>query len=326
MMMKELIEDKTITVKIGIDAGNSFTNVVSQDCYYDVFSSCVTENFGGEKEDGINTLEIDNHHYTIGQGNLTAENTNRRDLAKYEALVVFGVCRNLEQNKIDTEKVTVEIHLGIGLPLGAYSQHKETYSNLFKNKVIHCNYQGKSIKFLISEVRVVPQATVVAYLNKELFSNIQVGYLIDWGSFTVDVQTIRGGEIVKNEKKSYDLGTLKMLTELGERIKNYGGSFVDLKDIERVLMDGEFDTEENGVVKLKEKDDLYTLIKTKVNNTVSRIKMENPQIRNSRKTVVIGGGAIVFKEILEENLLNCTILDDAEKLNAKAYYEFVGGR
>lgn len=326
--MKELIEMaevcKTITKRIGIDTGNSFTNVVGEQNYYDVFSSCLVENFGNKREDGENTIEIDNRHFTIGQGELTAESASRRDMTKYEALIYYAICRNLEHCKIDTNKQTVEIHLGIGLPCGNYSDNKAKYSETFKNKVVNCRHKGKEVKFMISLVRVVPQGSIVAHNHKELFKNIPIGYIIDFGSFTIDVQRIINGELSKTERKSYEIGTIKILQDIGDVMNRLGGSFVDLKDMERALIDGEFVTED-GMVSI-EHPEIQEILNEKINAIVDRIKRQHSEIRSSRLTYIIGGGAIVFRDRLEKAFVNSRIEDNPERLNAQEYYYFIGGR
>lgn len=322
--MKDLISEKSKTIKIGVDAGNSFTNVVAKD-YYDVYSSCVTECFGSDVEDSYNTIAFNNHHFIVGQGELTAENVYKRDLDKYKALVLFAICSYLKKNNYDTSKDPVEIHLGIGIPTGSYADNRVLYNDLFDKQVFNCNFTGVEMNFICTEVRVVPQGTVIAAINKELFKDVSLGYLIDWGSFTVDIQKIVNGQIIKEDKKSYDLGTIKLLTDLSEKLKKFGGYFTDIKDIERVLMDREF-VSENGIVKIFDNEEIYTFLKVRIMSIIDRIKRENQEINNSRRTVVVGGGGIVFKEFLEEGFINCDILENPEKLNSEYYYKFMGGK
>ena len=315
---------KTVVKRIGIDTGNSFTNVVGENNYYDVFSSCLVENYGNRQEDGENTIEIDGRHFTVGQGELTAESTSRRDMVKYEALIYYGICRNLEFCGIDSNKQTVEIHLGIGIPCGNYSDNKAKYSEAFKNKIVNCKYKGKEVKFMISVVRVVPQGSVIAFNKKDLFKNMSIGYIIDFGSFTIDVQRVINGELSKNERKSYEIGTIKLLQDIGDAMNRLGGSFMDLKDIERALMDGEFVTED-GIVSIDHKE-IQFVINERINAIVERIKRQHSEIRSSKLTYIIGGGAIVFGDRLEQAFVNSKIAENPERANAEEYYYFIGGR
>ena len=319
-----LEENSPIVIKLGVDIGNSFVNVCGEMDYYRVFDSCLEENYGAEFEEGDNTITYKDRNYTVSQGNLTAESAPRRDLNNYEILGLFAICKYIKDRDINTSKRDVIVHMCIGLPTADYNQNKDTYRALFDKKDIECIFESQKIKFRIDETRVVPQGTVVAYIYRDIFKNVSLGYLIDWGSFTVDVQCIRNGEIVKNEKRSYEVGVMRMLSEIGDVMKRLGAGFTSLKDIERALIDGKFITE-SGIVGI-DNEQIQSVIRKRLKTITDTMKLEMGGLRSSNKTFVIGGGAIVFGEILKELFVSCEPAQDAEKLNSKAYYTFIGGR
>lgn len=46
----------------------------------------------------------------------------------------------------------------------------------------------------------------------------------------------------------------------------------------------------------------------------------------SEKTVIVGGGALLFKKYLQDAFINAQFIDNPEKMNADCYYKFIGGK
>lgn len=327
------------TFKVGADVGNSTTNIVGENGYYDCYDSCLTLNIGSERIADDNTIEINGKHYTIGEGPLTAQTVSKRNLDEYEALLIFGLCKYIDALKIKKEHTKIDFHLGIGLPTADYADFKDIYRERFSKKEYNVVCGNDDYSFTIAELRVVPQGSIVAHTNRKMFEGIEKAFIIDWGSFTIDVQEINKGVLSKKNKDSWEKGTITMLRGLKKILKNHGLSLTNDKDIETFLISKRIRLAgENNYLTLDD-EEVHAFIKKEVQEVVALIKREYPQIDMSEKTYIMGGGAIVFGDILRgtdveladgekaESLFNDIVIDaNPERVNARAYYEFMGGK
>lgn len=328
------------TFKVGADIGNSTCKIVGENNYYDMYDSCLVRNMGDEKKlTDERTIEIDGNSYTIGEGDLTAQTAASRNLDEYEALLVYGLCKYIDALGVNKDKVKIDFHLGIGLPTADYASFKDIYREKFDKKTYNVSVNGIDYSFTITELRVVPQGSIVAHTNKKLFNGITKGYIIDWGSFTVDIQEVNKGVLSKKGKDSFEKGTLTMLRGLSTILKKHRLSLTNDKDIESLLIQGRIKIPgDNKYLSIKD-DEVHSYIKEQVLHVVEDIKRFYPQINMSEKTYIMGGGAIVFGEILKgldielednetpQSLFNDIVIDaNPERVNARAYYEFVGGK
>lgn len=317
------------TLKLGGDIGNSNSDFIGENGYEDAFNSCLTENIGNNKEDSEISLEIGNKHYSIGQGKLTGGTISDRSLEEYEVLAVAGICRYIKGLGIDTTNTEVDLHFCIGLPTGDYSDFKKSYKELFANKEYEVKYAGRAYKFKISNIMVVPQGAVIAHTNKKIFEGVKIGYIIDFGSYTIDIQEISNNVIVKERKNSYDEGVIRMLGGLGRILKTKGVSVVDPKDLERFIVDGEIRTkyqeEDKKYVTMKD-EDVNEYFKNIIEEFAKKAKDHFPSLGASEKTYIIGGGAVAFENILKDVFNDVDIPVNANKMNARHYYIFAGGK
>ena len=319
---------KDLVIKIGVDAGNSFTNVVSDRGYYNVFDSCVVENVGGNQEDSDNTILIKERHFTIGQGDITAKTARERDINIYEALVNFAIAKNLEDRKLDLATINIKVHLGIGLPTEDYAELKESYKEFFNNATMNVKLKSGYYNYTITEVRVMPQGSILGHTNKELFADIlNKGYLVDFGSLSIDVQEFSKGTIVKQNRKSYEDGVLTMVQDLVNPLKKLGVNVKTKKEVEQILIAEKVMTK-NGWISMEdtEMEELRGIIEKRLDVLVEKIKFDFPAISMSEKTVIVGGGALLFKKYLKNAFLNTEFIDNPERVNADCYFKFIGGK
>lgn len=322
MLKKELV------IKIGVDAGNSFTNVVSDKGYYDVFDSCVIENIGSNQEDSENTILIKERHFTVGQGDITAKTARERDTTVYETLVHYAIAKNLEGRELELNDYNIKIHLGIGLPTEDYADLKDSYKQIFDNVKINVKLKSGYYEYTITEVRVMPQGSILGHTDKELFADIiNKGYLLDFGSLSIDVQEFSKGAIVKQSRKSYEDGVLTMVQDLVSPLRKLGVNARTKKEVEQILIVGKVMTKK-GWITLEDEamEEVRQVIKNRLTTLVENIKFDFPALSMSEKTVIVGGGALLFKKYLQDAFINAQFIDNPEKMNADCYYKFIGGK
>lgn len=317
-----------LIIKIGVDAGNSFTNVVCDKGYYRAYDSCVVENKGNKQEDAENTIFINNRHYTIGQGDITAKTARERDIDIYEAIVNYCIAKNLEYRNMDFTNFNVKIHLGIGLPTEDYADLKDTYKAIFDKKTMNIKLKSGNYNYTITEVRVMPQGSILGYVKKEDFEEISnKGYLFDFGSLSIDVQEFSKGVIVKSAKKSYEKGVLTILQDLINPLKKIGVNVTTKKEVEQILIAGKVMTMNGWIdIESEEMAEIRGILSKKLDVLFEDIKFDFPSLSISEKTVMIGGGAIIFKKYLEKAFINAKFPENPERANADCYYKFIGGK
>ena len=322
MLKKELI------IKIGVDAGNSFTNVVSDSGYYDVFDSCVSENIGSNQEDSDNTIFIKERHFTVGQGDITAKTARERDINIYEALVNYAISKNIEYRNLNLADYNLKIHLGIGLPTEDYADLKDAYREFFTNAKMNIRLKTGYYDYTITEVRVMPQGSILGHVKKEMFADIiNKGYLIDFGSLSIDIQEFFKGNIVKQNRKSYEDGVLTMVQDLVNPLKKIGVNVKGKKDVEQILIAGKVMTRHGWInIDDEEMKEVQLIIKDRLKRLVDNIKFDFPALSMSEKTIIVGGGAILFKKYLSDAFINAVFVDNPEKVNAECYFKFIGGK
>lgn len=316
-------------LKLGGDIGNSKSDFVGENNYQDSFDSCIVENFGEAREKGDTSLEIYDRHFTIGQGAITGKTIEERNLDEYEALAVAGICRYIRALNIDSNAVNVKIDFCIGLPTGDYTGYKAIYKELFTDKDYAVKYASDGYKFKINNIRVVPQGSIVAYNNKRIFEGIKNGFIIDFGSFTFDVQELIDGQVVKTSKKSYDEGVMRHLGKVSDILKRKGVTVTDDKDIERFIINGRIRTkfnEEDKKYVTTDDEDIVKLFDDIIRDFAEKAKRHFPSLGASEKTYCIGGGAIAFEKPIRKYFNDVEIPADAARVNAKEYYHFAGGR
>lgn len=317
------------TLKLGGDIGNSRCDFVGENNYNDGFDSCLVENKGTEREDSDISLEIGEKHYSVGQGNITGGSIDDRKLEEYEALAVAGICRYVNALNIDKDKTEIEIDFCIGLPTGDYADYKKDYKELFDGKAYSVKYAGKQYDFKIRNIMVVPQGAVVAHNNKKLFEGVKTGFIIDFGSYTFDIQEISNNVLVKNSKKSYDEGVIRMLGDVGAILKKKGVTSIEPKDIEAFIINGRIRTkyqeEDKKYVTMKD-EDVVEYFDNKIAAFAKKAKDHFPNLGASEKTYCIGGGAIAFGDSIRKEFNDVDIPVNANKVNAEQYYVFAGGR
>ena len=322
MLKKELV------IKIGVDAGNSFTNVVSDKGYYNVFDSCVIENIGANQEDSDNTILIKERHFTIGQGDITAKTARERDINVYEALVNFAIAKNIESRNLDLANLNIKIHLGIGLPTEDYADLRESYKEFFTNAKMNVKLKTGYYDYTITEVRVMPQGSILGHVEKELFTDIiNKGYLVDFGSLSIDVQEFSKGTIVKQSRKSYEDGVLTMVQDLVSPLRKLEVNAKTKKEVEQILIAGKVMTK-NGWVNLEDDamEEIREIIKNRLKTLVNNIKFDFPSLSMSEKTIIVGGGALLFEKYLADAFINAQFLEHPERVNADCYFKFIGGK
>lgn len=327
--MSESKKKQERLLKLGGDIGNSKSDFVGENNYEDSFDSCIVENFGNARETGDTSLEINDRHFTIGQGDITGKTIAERKLDEYEALAVAGICRYIKTLNIDSKAFDVKLDFCIGLPTGDYAEYKAVYKELFEGKEYMVNYAGSEYEFKINNIRVVPQGSIAAHNNKKLFEGVKNGFIIDFGSFTIDIQELINGQVVKTSKRSYDEGIMRHLGEVSDILKRKGVTVTDDKDIERFIINGQIRTKFNDEDKkyvTTDDEDIVNLFDTIIEKFAEKTKRHFSALGASEKTYCIGGGAIAFEKPIRKYFNDVDIPANAAKINAKEYYYFAGGR
>lgn len=270
---------------LGIDVGRQFT----KDSNGNIFQSRATKN--EPFEIGKQPLNVNGDKWWIGQGEYYL-NTDYF-LSDIHKLCVLNSCYLSGQS---------DLKLVVGLPIGQYSNHKDTlrssvmaYSSLINDKQIN-----------IRDVFVYAQG-VSALACYEVFD----GIIIDCGSRTVDVALVQDCEVVRAD--TYYCGCMALYSKIASAINSHYDITLTDADAYGVLVKGLY-------IDGKKKDISFLngIYAEHFAEVMRALKLNYPSDTTSK--YLIGGGAELIEPVVMGQYKDTKILDDCQFANAFGYY------
>ena len=211
-------------------------------------------------------------------------------------------------------RTTGEMRLGIGLPLTRMGAEKDDYyTYMLHNRRLNFDFEGKSYSVYIISVDVFPQgyAAVISKLNT--FGPSAV--VVDIGSWTVDILPLTEGQPDMTKCKSLQIGAITAINDINEALRQKFGEEADVAFIKDVMINGTSKMDEDYLAVIQEGLRKYV---ENIMNTLRSLRF------NSKLThfVIIGGGACIVKNFIDDSSYKMTIIDDV-CINAKGYVEIL---
>lgn len=206
------------------------------------------------------------------------------------------------------------IRLGVGLPLTMMGSQKSDFlSYMLRNRRLNFKYEGKFYSIYMVSVDVFPQgyAAVVDKLDKFGISTV----VIDVGSWTIDILPLVEGQPDMAKCKSLSLGTITVMNEINEALRQKFGQEADEAIIKDVMINKNSNINSAYLQVIQE--GLYNYVEDIMNHLRS-LKF------NSVLTdfVFIGGGASIIKNFSKEIASNTTIIEDVH-INARGFEDIL---
>lgn len=282
---------------VGVDVGKYYTKAYCDQTNF-IFKSNVLQGVDTFKKNNIN-LEIGDINYLVGsnQGIYTAEQDKSKDL-------VFKICLLTALAKFS--KDVDSFNVVTGLPPGHYSFYKNQIANTFSNTEYMVNLNGESKIIHIDKVFVYPESVGFVSIEKIYGDAI----VIDIGGETVDVSYFIDERL--EYTKTYELGTRKLYGYIANYINTQNGTDYEFDEIERVIKRQTIVVDNKPV-----KYDTTNLLVQHLSKIVSEIKNDFPWKKSVK--YFIGGGSVLFKEILKAGGFN--VSDSNIFANAVSFYK-----
>ena len=259
-------------------------------------------------------LEMDGRYYVVGTGRqpLQKDKTLTED---YYLLTLAAIAKELEHRQTGP---AASVHLAAGLPLTSFGRDKKKFKEyLFRDgKPITFRYKWTTYTVTIEMVSLFPQGYAAVLTQSTLLDEPSV-IVADIGGWTVDLMRLDGHIPNAATCRSLELGMIRCLDEIAEKIRRSLDLSMTTAQIESVLC-GEANSVDNNAKSIIQREaGVYT------RRLLSAISESGLDAR-AMPAIFLGGGAALMKQHVRatDGLCRPLILDDV-CLNAKGYERLV---
>ena len=262
-----------------------------------------------------NVLEYEGRYFVVGSGRqpLQKDKTQTED---YYLLTMAAIAQELAYRQAGP---TAEIILAAGLPLTSFGRDKKAFRRyLLRDKApVSFRFAGKAYTVTITDVQLFPQGYAAVLTQRELLEEPSV-IVADIGGWTVDLMRLDNRIPNAATCRSLELGMIRCLDEIGEKVRQMFGVSMTDAQIESILRGGAVSVDD------RVRAVIHTQAGKYARNLLSAVTESGLDIR-AMPAIFLGGGAALLKRHLSatDGLCRPLILDDVS-LNAKGYERLVG--
>ena len=255
-------------------------------------------------------LEYGGKYYVVGSARqpLQRDKTVTED---YYLLTLAAIARELEYRGAER---TAKVLLAAGLPLTSFGRDKKKFREylLRDGKPVSFLYEGRDYAVTISDVMLFPQGYAAVLTQTELLDEPSV-IVADIGGWTVDLMRLDNRIPNAATCRSLELGIIRCLDEIGEKVRQMFGVSMTDAQIESVLRGGAVSMDDRIRAVIHAQAGQY------VRDLLSTIMESGLDVR-AMPAIFLGGGAALLKRHVSaaEDLCRPLLLDDVS-LNAKGY-------
>ena len=220
--------------------------------------------------------------------------------------ILTALAKKMDRLGIDN----ADVRLGIGAPLTRVGADRKALTDYMLANSTYCfKYENKSYRVHLLSVDVFPQgySGVIDLLD----SLGTVSVVVDIGTWTVDIMPLREGQPSVGECKSLALGTMNVINDINERLRQRFNEEADVALIKEVMIKGTANIREDYLSIIKNSLEQYT------DEIIDNLK--NLKINTSLTNIVfIGGGASIMRNHMKNKPENIQIIEDV-CINAKGF-------
>ena len=255
-------------------------------------------------------LEYNGRYYVVGSGRqpLQKDKTATED---YYLLTLAAIAREIEYREADR---TAEVLLAAGLPLTSFGRDKKRFREylLRDGKSVLFRYEGREYAVTVTDVSLFPQGYAAVLTQAELLNEPSI-IVADIGGWTVDLMRLDNRVPNAATCRSLELGMIRCLDEISEKVRQMFGVSMTDPQIEAVLRGSAGSIDERVKAVIHAQADRY------VRELLSAVVESGLDVR-AMPTIFLGGGAALLKRHVSatDGLCRPLILDDVS-LNAKGY-------
>ena len=151
--------------------------------------------------------------------------------------------------------------IAAGLPLTSYGREKPAFRKyLLRNagQATEFGYEGKTYCVTIEDVLLFPQGFTALMTQPDLLTDEPSMLLLDIGGWTMDLMRIDNGRPIIGTCHSLELGMIRCIDEVRERVRQNTGLSLTDAQIEQVLAGRPCSLEETVCSLIREQGRLYT--------------------------------------------------------------------
>ena len=255
-------------------------------------------------------LEYNGRYYVVGSGRqpLQRDKTATED---YYLLTLAAIAKEIEYRGAER---TAEVLLAAGLPLTSFGRDKKRFREylLRDGKSVLFRYEGREYAVTVTDVSLFPQGYAAVLTQAELLNEPSI-IVADIGGWTVDLMRLDNRVPNAATCRSLELGMIRCLDEIGEKVRQMFGVSMTDPQIEAVLRGSAGSIDERVKAVIHAQADRY------VRELLSAVVESGLDVR-AMPTIFLGGGAALLKRHVSatDGLCRPLILDDVS-LNAKGY-------
>lgn len=293
-------------ILIGIDNGNKFTKTYDELFLEETSVKQIADDYTAF---GKTIIKFEGNLYIIGEGRSAVKINKFKDQDTF-LITIAAIANELYNKNIDE---SVDIILGVGLPLMSYGKYKSMMKKYFLKDDIEVEYKNRKFNFNITQVYVYPQG-IAAFMNVyNRYKDYEICNILDLGGFTLDTaKTGKNGMPELSALKSYSTGIITLFEEIKQDLLKNDISIVDAQ-IEKIIQN-----EDTFVIDNKCIDIINNKVELYVKELINKLKESGMELKNP--TVFIGGGF----NLLESYIRKSDEFNYIEFLdiyaNAKGYY------
>ena len=259
-------------------------------------------------------LEYGGKYYVVGSARqpLQRDKTRTED---YYLLTLAAIAKELDSRSMER---TAEVLLAAGLPLTSFGRDKKKFRDylLRDGKPVYFRYEGRDYAVRLTDVMLFPQGYAAVLTQTELLDEPSV-IVADIGGWTVDLMRLDNRIPNAATCRSLELGMIRCLDEIGEKVRQMFGVSMTDAQIESILRGGAVSVDD------RVRAVIHTQAGQYVQDLLSAIMESGLDVR-AMPAIFLGGGAALLKRHVTatESLCRPLILDDV-CLNAKGYERLV---
>ena len=177
-------------------------------------------------------LEYGGKFYVVGSGRQALQK-NKTQTEDYCLLTLAAIAKELSFRHAEP---AAEIHLAAGLPLTSFGREKNAFREylLRDGKTVNFRYEGQEYSIAIRKVSLFPQG-YAAVLTQSILLDEPSVIVADIGGWTVDLMGTDDALPVAETAHSLELGMIRCIDEIRERVRQETGLSLTDAQIEQML-------------------------------------------------------------------------------------------
>lgn len=236
-------------------------------------------------------IEFEGSFWTLTGSRISYMRDKTKD-DRYFVLTLFAIARELCARGELTPYADVD--LALGLPPEHFSALKDKFAGYFKRTGVKFAYNGTPICLTIRRVFVYPQAYAAVVPHSRTLLSTQRMFIVDIGGYTTDVLLLRNAKPDLQFCRSLELGVITMNNDIIGKV----GALHDMK-IEEDHITAVIQGQET-ILPDDVKKTICESAARHADTILNKLRELQVDLR-SNPVIFIGGGAVLFKEYIENS-------------------------